>query len=328
MPRTAISATAVPAITAPLRFLGIWMTALVGTWALTGGFTALVDPYNLVGAPSIEGFNERKYEMAEFGRVGKLHEVKRHQPEAIILGNSQAEGGLRSGTLAHLTGRKSYNLGLLGAPIEETALIFEYAVDVAPIRIAVLALDYVAFEGSNPRTELMRERVTQQFIRRCRDFAELTLSMQAFAAALRNVAFNRLGRLPSHDKGGNWSVHENTPIGDNAAPVAGSSPAESAYIALERIFVLAAAHRVDLRVIATPVHRAFGLDAAARAEWLRRLRTLAAAHGLAIVDEGNDAAFNSDSLNFFDRGHFTPAAGDAFLERLFRDDPRIGARLG
>ena len=54
------------------------------------------------------------------------------------------------------------------------------------------------------------------------------MSMRALAAAVRSVVQNRAGRLPSHDAEGNWSVHDDIPIDDNAVPVAVKPPAESA----------------------------------------------------------------------------------------------------
>jgi len=299
------------------RFIAIWVLALSATWLALAGFTAFVDPYAFLGAPRIAGLNERKFEMAEFGRIAKLREVARRRPEAIILGNSQAEGGLRSETLARLSGQRSYNLGFLGARIEETEVAFQHAVRVAPLRTVVLALDYPAFEEAGARANLLRARAERRIVRELRDFVELTLSMKGFIAALRGVALNMLRRAPTHDINGNWSVREPTPIDDAAAPAKVLPPAESAYNAFAEICRTAAARGIDLRLVAMPVHRAFGLDPAARMIWLTRLRAIAAEYRFAIAEEGGDAAFNADKRNFLDRGHITVAVGDAILERLF-----------
>jgi len=306
------------------RYLAIWALTLLLSWLVFAGFIAVVDPYDFLGSPRITGFNASKYEMSEFGRIAKLREVGRQKPQALILGDSQAEGGLRSSTLAELTGERAYNLGFLGARIEETKVAFGHALQVAPVRTAVLALDYVAFEGGVDRAKLLQARADHAPWRELRDFAEFTLSMKALVAAGRAVLFNHLNTPPSHDYEGDWVNHENIPINDNATPVENKPPADSAYAAFDKICALAREHHVDLRMFATPVHRSFGQDMASRAIWLRRLRAIAAQNGLKIADEGSDAAFNADKRNFFDRGHFVATAGDAMLKRLFANSDRAG----
>lgn len=297
--------------------LAQWAAALVGTWLVLASFTALVDPYAFTGAPRVPGWTERKYEMAEFGRVAKLREVARLKPTAIVLGNSQAEGGLRTATLERLTGLGAYNLGFLGARIEETAVAFEHALRVAPVRTAVLALDYVAFEPAEERAALLRARAERRIGREARDLADLTFSMQGFLAAVRGVTLNRMGGVPTHDGRGNWSARQPVAIDDAAVPVATVPPADGAYAAFEAICRAAAERGVDLRLVVMPVHKAFGLDMEMRARWVARLAAIAQSHGFTLHDEGGDLAFNADKSHFIDRGHVSVAIGDVILDRLF-----------
>jgi hypothetical protein len=299
------------------KFLAIWVAALLASWATLAGFVVLEDPYAFFGSPRLAGFSQHKYEMSEFGRIAKLREVARYRPQAVILGDSQAEGGLRTAKVEALTGERTYNLGFLGARIEETEVAFRHALQVAPVHTAILALDYVAFRGGDERAKLLRQRASRDFPRELRDFADLTLSMRALVAAGRGVLFNKLGVLPSHDQQGNWAVHENIPTNENAQPVANEPPTDSAYQAFDEICGLAAQSHIDLRILVAPVHRSFGLNMASRTIWLERVRAIAARHGFTVVDDGGDAAFNADNRNFFDRGHFTAKAGDLFLEHLF-----------
>lgn len=312
--------------TAASKFLAVWAISLAGSWAVLAGFVALQDPYAFFGSARLAGFNQHKYEMSEFGRIAKLREVGRVRPEALILGDSQAEGGLRASSVEALTGQRTYNLGFLGARIEETEVAFRHALDVAPVRTAILALDYVAFRGGVERADQLRERANRVIMQELRDFADLTLSMRALAAAGRGWLFNALNVPPSHDAQGNWAVHENIPINRQAEPVVDEPPTDSAYRAFDEICLLASKHHVDLRMFVTPVHKSFGLDMAARAVWLKRVREIAARHGLSVTDEGADPAFNADDGNFFDRGHFTASAGDVFLRRLFGKDRPGGSR--
>lgn len=86
--------------------------------AATLGLNALVDPYRIVGAPAVSGFNVVKPRAQQRRVEGKRLQVARVAPRTVVLGNSRAEVGLDPESREWPSdARPVYNLALPGTGI-------------------------------------------------------------------------------------------------------------------------------------------------------------------------------------------------------------------
>ena len=90
---------------------------------VNAAFVFLVDPYDIFGTPGVQFINKNKYKYQTYDRISKIYKVRRLQPEALILGSSTTDVGLRPETLNRLAGR-SFNLSFAGGGVQEANLRF------------------------------------------------------------------------------------------------------------------------------------------------------------------------------------------------------------
>ena len=76
------------------RFVLSWALGTAFLVGSVGAFNAAVDPYLVVGAPRIAGFNARKPETETHGRIEKDHLIGRVRPSGLVIGDSKADVGL------------------------------------------------------------------------------------------------------------------------------------------------------------------------------------------------------------------------------------------
>lgn len=118
----------------------------------------LVDPYDLFGIMSLDGFNARKTEVSSHIRLSKAKAVKKIKPRSIILGSSRAEVGLDPDHLGWKH-KPVYNLGLSGTNIYETMRYFQHAYAVNRLNQVVLSVDFFmfnAYQKNQPDFDEMR----------------------------------------------------------------------------------------------------------------------------------------------------------------------------
>ena len=79
---------------AAARYLRWMLATVVATVLLTGAFNLVVDPLDVVGAPSIAGFNAVKPYLDHHRELVRWRSALRHCPSAAVFGNSRAEIGV------------------------------------------------------------------------------------------------------------------------------------------------------------------------------------------------------------------------------------------
>jgi len=130
-----------------LRFLAAFVILLL---AAVASFNAFIDPYDVFGSPSVDGINRVKHGIRTHTRTAKAYVVKRLQPKTIILGSSRSESAFRPSHPAFIQ-QPVYNLAFSGAGIYEMLRYFQHATAVAPIREAVVAVDFGMFDAQRAR---------------------------------------------------------------------------------------------------------------------------------------------------------------------------------
>lgn len=132
------------------------------------GLNLLVDPYGIVGSPRISGINEYKVDINDHSRLLKKYQPLFDSYNAMIVGNSRVELGMRP---AHDCFRKSgmsvYNLGIPGADVRAQ---LEYALNLVyqqPIHTIFLSVDFTDFVSpilqKQTDTVSLLEQVTGDF---------------------------------------------------------------------------------------------------------------------------------------------------------------------
>ncbi|MDB5394400.1 MAG: hypothetical protein JWM91_1906 [Rhodospirillales bacterium] len=73
------------------RFIVFWLISLVVFLGIVIGVNVLVDPYGIIGAPRIAGFNQDKMAAVDWPRVTKPYLVVRANPATLVMGTSPAD---------------------------------------------------------------------------------------------------------------------------------------------------------------------------------------------------------------------------------------------
>jgi hypothetical protein len=115
---------------------------------------AAVDPYAMVGTARIPGFNQYKVDINEHTRQTKKYQPLFAQYNALIVGNSRVELGIRPTHPCFLhDGMTVYNLGIPGAEVRTQ---LEYALNVIyqqPIKTVFLSVDFTDFIAPSDKQE-------------------------------------------------------------------------------------------------------------------------------------------------------------------------------
>ncbi len=123
-------------------------------------FNWIVDPFDAFQILKREGFNEVKPRAAKYERVATPLILQHLEAERLYLGTSRTEIALRGDAPAlppmlDGAGGTTFNSGISGASIYEIMLLFQHAIEVTPLREAVLGLEIHAFSFPGPaRTEI------------------------------------------------------------------------------------------------------------------------------------------------------------------------------
>lgn len=110
------------------------------------GFTWVIDPYGITGAPRMERINYYKVDINDHARLMKKYAPGYGTFDTLILGNSRVEMGIdpKHDCFAR-AGMSVYNLGLPGATLR---MQFEYALNTLyqqPVERIFLSLDFSDF---------------------------------------------------------------------------------------------------------------------------------------------------------------------------------------
>ncbi|SFI02032.1 hypothetical protein [Bradyrhizobium sp. cf659] len=116
----------------------------------------LVDPYYVFGTPDIPGINVVRPRYESHVPAVKPYQVRRIKPDAVILGSSRAEVALDP-QHPGWADKNVFNFGLPSATSYEVMLAFLHAQSVAPLKQAVIGLDFFGFNIFFPRDQAYLE---------------------------------------------------------------------------------------------------------------------------------------------------------------------------
>ena len=128
------------------RFLMSWVLAGTLIGSVVVGFNVAMDPYLVIGAPRIVGFNEHKPAVHGHDRLMKTYDVLREHPKTLILGSSRVELGLDAQYPAWPEhDRPVYNLGVAGGTPYIAYRYLQHVMSHNGVELAVLGLDFETF---------------------------------------------------------------------------------------------------------------------------------------------------------------------------------------
>lgn len=259
------------------RYTRVFFLALLGFAASLIGFTAAVDPYDILGV-RIPGVNDIKPATYDSMRLHKALSVERMRPNALILGSSRAHFGLDP---AHRgwTEKPVFNLSLFDGRIYEMLRYLQHAQAIHPVRQVVLALDFLSFNARH-RTigdfdeDRLAEGGLPEMIRRVPDLVAGLASLDALRTSVATIREQGNPCIARERTDGTHSTAhlecEVRSIGhrqmflDNEAEFLArqydvyrfdyADDGETTFDMLRRIVQFARDHDIDLRLLISPPH--------------------------------------------------------------------------
>ena len=134
-----------------LRALALALLALLGSVAL---FCGLVDPYGIIGTPTVAHLTARKLAAADRPRLSKPYRVEHMHPSTVLLGSSTTNIGFDPDSPAWPQARRPvFNMGIDGSSLDGEAHFLRHTLALAEPGLVVMC---VAFEDSmvSPRGRL------------------------------------------------------------------------------------------------------------------------------------------------------------------------------
>lgn len=189
------------------RYVRSLAVVVGGGLLLTAGFSAVVNPFNLYEGWRIAGVNDYKYRLIKYQRLIKPAEVRRLQPECLILGTSRMQTAIDPGHPGW-RGCRTYNLALNNAGIYESLRYFQHAAAMQPPRDVVLELEQIW--GDQTQSGFSEERLAVKpdgtpnrhwWRVYLNDLAAGLLSMEALRASWNTIAPRYERRSPGPEDG-------------------------------------------------------------------------------------------------------------------------------
>lgn len=242
--------------------------------AASAAFNWVMNPYHVFDPPVWQGVNDRQPFLHSQERFYKACAVIRQQPQTVILGSSRADIGL-SPQHPGWTERPVFNFGIAGASLEAVARHFEHAVAVAPVKKAVIMLDYASAETRPEARPAERDPWLdhlQDGSRHSRTAARLHLALLSWSTTstgIKTLCTRRAdnvqlpdGQLDNHDcwrrlqekqhANPRWNWETNFALG--LIPFSGRLSVGRQWAHLQHIFDLAAQHDVEVTYVISPTH--------------------------------------------------------------------------
>jgi hypothetical protein len=172
----------------PLRFCLIWLTCLLVLIGAVGVFDALVDPYLVIGAPRIAGFNAVKPETETHTLLAKTYLLARAPYAGVMFGDSKVDIGLDPKSPAWPDdARPVFNDGLPGSGIAGS---LQQLRSVAARKILRRALVFIELgEFMQPAGPPLPDASAAPGLgQHLQDVALATLSLDALWSSLATVA--------------------------------------------------------------------------------------------------------------------------------------------
>ena len=133
-----------------------YLSFLAGTFIALSIATLLlavaVDPYRMFGSPTLQGLTALKPKAYERSEFVKEYLIERSKPRTLLLGNSRVEVALDPDSdIWPQDTQPVFNAAESGHDLATALVRFRHAIQVAPLRLAILAVDFPDFlERSEP----------------------------------------------------------------------------------------------------------------------------------------------------------------------------------
>lgn len=174
------------------RFLRVFWILLASALSIVVLINLTVDPYGMLGTPTVSGFNQEKIAYQRHLRMIKAHSVRVLRPRGLIMGTSRAEWinpdhpGWKSET------QPVFNLAMQSARIHEVYRYLQHAQAQEPLHTVVIGLDRFMFnpaQKSESGFDEARLDLPQAsgFGGWMLDFFRVLVSYDAFAESLETV---------------------------------------------------------------------------------------------------------------------------------------------
>lgn len=178
------------------RYLAAMAFVSIFLFGAVCAFNYIVNPIGLYSSPVIVGFNDTHPAGALFSRLQKIEAIKKLQPDALVTGSSRADNGLdlRAGETIP-EGLRPYNAGLAASSIREQRAMLEFAQAVHPLKLAVITLDYFAFNARRPENaEFEPARLSPEALRPWRAFIDTydtVTSIDTLIASFKHLRYRK-----------------------------------------------------------------------------------------------------------------------------------------
>ncbi len=153
----------------------------------------IVDTYGLFNSPTFSKFNQIKpYKNSQI-RLSKLLDIKRTNPDIIVLGSSRVMSGIEFNNTNVLNSRNSYNLGLPGAYMDELMYYVKYIINhnnKKPQKI-IIGLDFFMFNENE--LDYAQKSFIKEIMQGSSPIVEIakkSLSVDALVSSQKTVAQN------------------------------------------------------------------------------------------------------------------------------------------
>ncbi len=172
------------------RFIRIFFGLTFSSVLTTALFNAAIDPFGILGAPSITRINAIKPKVNNSSRLFKAVDVSRVEPKTILLGSSRTDIGLDPYHPALI--QPAYNLALTGPNIYELRRYFEHSLVINPeLKQVILGLDFQMFnDRRTPQPDFREQRLEQPHII-LSDLIDVTLSLDTLVASWQTLKRNQ-----------------------------------------------------------------------------------------------------------------------------------------
>jgi hypothetical protein len=200
------------------RYCIVWLVTFVTILVAVAVFDAVVDPYDIIGSPRIQGFNLLKSEAGTHTQLTKQYQVERVRPGAVILGTSRAQVALDPGNRVWPEAvRPVYNFGTPGANLPTLYRELQDAGSLGSVKLAVITLDFENFLLADTKPDLTSEEDQRMLVtadgkpntarprRRAEDLVFATLNLGVFEDSVATVIDQHKKYVPDVTPEGRWT---------------------------------------------------------------------------------------------------------------------------
>lgn len=300
----------------------LYLVVLIAALGLIAAVNALVDPFDVLGAPRLAGFNDLKSPGND--RFFRPLQVSAHHPRTVFLGNSRIANALEADAFPELD---AYNLAVPAVTIAEEVAFARHAIADAPVRRLILGLDLLSFDDAvPPATSSRLEDLGRHLL--WRSLPQLLLSEQALVRSRGTILRSRHRGDANSPAGGDPALAVLKEVRGYRGLFQGFSGVTShSFAELGALFAEAGAAGITVTAVIPPAHAGL-MEALAAAggepayqAWLRQLTALCDAHGVTLWDFSGYTRIGTVALAdsftaYSDGSHVRPWVGRAMLKAV------------